>query len=126
MLRVFHVVVVATLVLAAADVYRIKFESIRQAQQVAKLRAEIRGERDAIAALRAQWSELDRPERIENLARRHLSLKPVEVYQFDRLERLAERPIDIVPPGTRDPIGAIIESYGEDGVVTGTIRDGGR
>jgi hypothetical protein len=126
MLRLLHVAVVAILVLAAADVYRIKFESIREAEQVAKLRADIRRERDAIAALRAQWTELDRPERIQELARRHLALRPVEVDQFDRLDRLSERPIEIVPPGTRDPIGAIIESYADEGAVTGSVREPGR
>jgi hypothetical protein len=122
MLRLLHIVVAVVLVLAAADVYRIKFESTRQAEQVAKVRAEIRRERDAIAGLRARWAELDRPGRIEELARRHLPLKPIETYQFDQLDRLAERPIEIVPPGTRDPIGAIIESYAEEeGAATGSI-----
>ncbi len=75
---------IAALVLAAADVYKIKFESTRQAQRVAKLRMEIRRENDAIAALRAEWSKLDNPARIQALARRHLPLKPVEGHQFDR------------------------------------------
>ena len=38
MLRLLHVLVVAALVLAAADVYKIKFASTRQVVQVAKLR----------------------------------------------------------------------------------------
>ena len=81
-LRLLHIVVVAVLVLAAADVYEIKFGSTLEAQQVAKMRAEIRRERDAIAALRDQWTKLDNPERIEALTRRHLPLKPIEVYQI--------------------------------------------
>jgi cell division protein FtsL len=122
MLRLLHIIVAAVLVLAAADVYRIKFASTRQAEQVAKVRAEIRRERDAIAALRAQWTELDRPERIEQLARRHLPLKPIDIHQFDHLDHLPDRRIEIVPPGTRDPIGAIIESYAEEeGALTGSI-----
>ncbi len=120
-LRLLHVVVAAILVMAAADVYKIKFESTRQAEQVSKLRAEIRRERDAIAALRAEWTALDKPERIELLAHRHLALKPVDVYQFDRLDQLPDRPIQIVPPGTADPIGAIIESYGDEDSVTGSL-----
>jgi len=109
-LRLLHIVVVAVLVLAAADVYKIKFGSTLEAQQVAKMRAEIRHERDAIAALRAQWTKLESPERIEALTRRHLPLKPIEVYQLDKLEGLPARPPPIVPPGTADPIAAIIET----------------
>jgi len=121
MLRLLHIIVAAVLVLAAADVYKIKFESTRQAEQVSRMRGEIRRERDAVAALRAEWTRLDKPDRVEVLTQRHLALKPVEVYQFDRLDQLPDRPIQIVPPGTADPIGAIIESYGSDDSVTGSV-----
>ena len=64
MLRVLNSLVIAALVLAAAYVYKIKFESTLQAERASKLRAEIRRERDAIATLRAEWGELDSPNRI--------------------------------------------------------------
>lgn len=120
MLRLVHVLVVAALVFAAADVYKIKFNSTLQAERVAKLRAEIRRERDAIAGYRATWSELDNPERIQGLARRHLALKPVEITQYDKLDRLPERPPQIVPP-TDDPIAAVIDRD-RDPVLTGSVR----
>jgi hypothetical protein len=121
LLRLLHTIVVAILVLAAADVYKIKFDSTLQAEQAAKLRAEIRRERDAIAALRAEWTELDNPQRLEALTRRHLPLKPIDVAQFDKLDQLPVRPPQIVPPGPSDPIAAIIQNYGDDGGVTGSI-----
>ena len=65
MMRLLNICVIVALVLAAADVYKIKFESTRQAQRVAKLRMEIRREHDAIAALRAEWAKLDNPGRIQ-------------------------------------------------------------
>ena len=108
MMRLINICVIAALVLAAADVYKIKFESTRQAQRVAKLRTEIRRERDSIAALRAEWAKLDNPARIQDLARRHLSLKPTEVQQFDRLDNLPERPPALVPTEESDPIGTVI------------------
>ena len=115
LLRFLHIAVVAVLVLAAADVYKIKFDSTLQAQRVGKIRADIRRERDAIAALRAEFTRLDEPKRIEELARRHLPLKPIEVHQFDRLDRLPAQPAQLVPPGTLDPIGTVIQLYGSDG-----------
>ena len=36
--------------------------------------------------------ELENPARIQELAQRHLTLKPVEATQFDTLDRLPERP----------------------------------
>jgi cell division protein FtsL len=108
MMRLINICVIAALVLAAADVYKIKFESTSQAQRVAKLRTEIRREHDVIAALRAEWAKLDSPARIQDLARRHLSLKPTEAEQFDRLNALPERPPDLVPVDEPDPIGTVI------------------
>jgi len=108
MIRLINICVIAALFVAAAYVYKIKFESTQRAEQVAKLRTEIRREHDAIAALRAEWSRLDTPARIQELARRHLALKPIEQRQFDRLDQLPERPTPLVPAGVSDPIGFLI------------------
>jgi hypothetical protein len=126
MLRILNLVVIAALVLPAAYVYKIKFEATLQAERVSKLRAEIRRERDAIAILRAEWTQLDRPDRIQGLAQRHLKLRPVEVAQFDALNKLPERPVQLVPPGTADPIGAIIEIFADEEALTGSLPDPAR
>jgi len=121
--RLLHIVVLAALVLAAADVYKIKYESTLQAERVAKLRGEVRREEDMIATLRADWSKLDRPDRIQDLAQRHLTLKPLETRQYDTLDRLPERPVELVPAGTADPIGAIIETLADPDALTGSLPD---
>jgi hypothetical protein len=123
MLRILNIVVIAALVVPAAYVYKIKFEATLQAERVSKLRAETRRERDAIANLRAEWTQLDRPDRIQGLAQRHLKLRPVEVAQFDALDKLPERPVQLVPPGTADPIGAIIEIFADEEALTGSLPD---
>lgn len=108
MMRLLNICVIAALVLVAADLYKIKFESTRQAQRVAKLRLEIRREHDAIATLRAEWARLDNPARIQGLARRHLALQPTDVRQLDRLDNLPERRPELVPLDEPDPIGIMI------------------
>jgi hypothetical protein len=122
-MRLLHIFVVGMLVMAAAYVYRIKFEATVQAEQLAKLRGEIRRERDAIAALRAEWARLDNPTRIEGLARRHLPLRQIDPLQYDRLDALPERPPLLVPPDIEDPIGALIDRADE---TTGGIARGVR
>jgi hypothetical protein len=119
--RVINIVVIGALVLAAAYVYRIKFDSTVQAEHLAKLRAEVRRERDRIAALRAEWGELDNPARIEILAKRFLALKPVAPTQFDSLDRLPERPPDDAHAANEDPIGGMIGNLDPPETVTGTI-----
>jgi hypothetical protein len=127
MMRVLHIFIMAALVLAAADVYKIKFESTRQSQQLVKLRMDIRREQDAIAALRAEWSKLDNPSRIEELSHRHLSLRATEAQQYDRLDNLPQRPPALVPVEESDPIGAVI-AHPEvlDRSVTGSLARGRR
>ena len=118
-LRVTNIVVIGTLVLAAAYVYRIKFDSTLQAERLAKLRGELRHERDDIAALRAEWGQLDNPERIQALANRYLQLKPIAPTQFDTLDRLPDRPPQSATADGKDPIAGMIENLAEP-AATGT------
>jgi hypothetical protein len=109
-MRLIHLLVIGALVFAAAYVYRIKMESTVRTERVLRLHAEIREQRDAIAALRAEWTKLDAPLRLQGLAERHLPLKPVTATQYDSLKNLPERPPNFVKPGDPDPIGAMIET----------------
>ncbi|HXZ45328.1 MAG TPA: hypothetical protein VEH02_01190 [Pseudolabrys sp.] len=96
-MRLLNILVIGALIMAASYVYKIKFDSTLQAERVAKLRGELRHERNAIAILRAEWAKLDTPGRIQGLADRHLDLRPVETTQFDSLDRLPERPPAVAP-----------------------------
>jgi hypothetical protein len=119
--RLLNLLVIGALVFAAAYVYRIKFDSTLQAERLAKLRAELRHERDKIAGLRAKWGELDNPARIEELAKRFLKLKPVAATQYDKLDHLPDQPPDYMRPGAKDPIGGMIENLEEPVAVTGSL-----
>jgi hypothetical protein len=112
-LRILNLVVIGMLILAAAYVYRIKFDSTVQAERLAKMRSQVRKERDTIAALRAEWGELDNPARIEELAKRYLPLTLVAPTQFDSLDHLPDRPPQIIESDGADPIGVMIENLEE-------------
>ena len=114
--------VLGALVLAAADVYKIKFESTlrgragRQAAQRNPARA------GRIAALRAEWAKLDNPARIQELAQRHLDAAAGRGdASSTRSTDLPERPPELVPPGTADPIGAVIETLPTSTRSTGSV-----
>jgi hypothetical protein len=107
-MRLLNILVIGALILAASFVYKIKFDSTLQAERVAKLRGELARERNAIAILRAEWGKLDTPGRVQGLADRHLALQPVKSTQFDRLNRLPERPPATVSQPGNDPIGAML------------------
>ena len=125
-MRLLNIMVIGALILASSFVYKIKFDSTLQAERVGKIASEVRRERNAVATLRAEWARLDSPGRIEGLASRHLVLKPIAPTQFDNLERLPERPPQIVQPKTDDPIGAMIAPNNSKSDATGSIPQGGR
>jgi hypothetical protein len=114
-MRLLNLCVVGLLVVAAAYVYEIKFESTLRAERIAKMRSDAQRERDAIAALRAEWATLENPARLQGLARRHLQLRPADATQYDSLDRLPERPPVIVQPAPKD---AMARAGGPD--VTGS------
>jgi cell division protein FtsL len=116
-MRLLNILVIAALIVAASVVYKIKFDSTLQAEKVAKLRGQIRAERNAIASLHAEWAKLSTPARIQGLAERHLKLQPVKPTQFSDLEHLPDRPPQVAPPANDDLIGAMLA----DPNVTGSV-----
>lgn len=131
-MRFVHLFVICALIFGAAYVYRIKMESAVRTENVLRLRADIRKQREAIASLRAEWAKLDSPKRLQELASRHLSLRPIEATQYDSLKNLPPRPPSFGKPGDPDPIGTMIESVdlealaaaaSEDTPVTGSVPE---
>ncbi len=118
-MRIVHLFVICALIFAASYVYRIKMESTVRTERVLKLRADIREQRDAIAALKAEWAKLESPRRLQELASRHLSLRPVEATQYDSLKNLPPRPPSFVKPGDPDPIGTMIDSVDKESLASG-------
>lgn len=118
--RVINLIVISVMILAAAYVYRIKFDSTVQAERLAKIRSEVRRARDTIAELRAEWSQLDNPARIEGLTKHYLQLKPITPTQFDSLDKLPDRPPEVFRRDSPDPIGAAIEML-EEPETTGSL-----
>ena len=112
-MRLLHLMVIGTLLFAAAYVYRIKMESTVRTGRVMQLRADLRNEREAIAALRAEWSRLDNPARLQALAQRHTSLRRMDATQFDALANLPAKPAPLKPEPA-DPIGAMIDETDSD------------
>lgn len=81
-MRVFNLLLAGALAALVYTIYGLKHESRELGQRIAEVKLSIRAERDAVAVLRAEWSHLNRPKRIERLARKHLGLKPLKAKQF--------------------------------------------
>jgi hypothetical protein len=106
LIRFIHLIVICGLIASAGYAYSIKYETLYDAEQVAKLKAQAQKERDAIAVLRAEWHLLNRPDRLQAAADRHLDLQQLGIQQLARLSDLPERQ----PRG--DEIGRKLEALG--------------
>ncbi len=56
---------------------------------------QIHRDREAVHVLRAEWSYLNRPERIARLAERHLQMMPLTAPNISRISALPPRPEDM-------------------------------
>ena len=122
-MRLLNFCLVALLVVATAYVYEIKFEATQRYTKVVEMRKEVRRQRDAIAALRAEYARLENPARLEKLAQRFLSLRPADLSQFVSLDGLPERPPEL-PPASREPLSAKKEV--DEDAPTASIPQGAR
>jgi cell division protein FtsL len=94
MLRFVNICLVLGLVAIAYVIYQVKYESRALDAEIVTLGKQIDEERDAIAVLRAEWSLLNRPERIERLAQKYLKLAPAKPVQLVTVESVTDRDFD--------------------------------
>ncbi len=106
MIRFLNVVAICALVGSAVYAYSIKYDTMLQAEQVNKLKNQIRAERDSIGILKAEWAHLSRPERIQVLADKHLDLQTLPINHIVKAESLPERAAKV------DSIGRKLEALG--------------
>ncbi|MET0301853.1 MAG: hypothetical protein ABW010_04385 [Methyloceanibacter sp.] len=94
MLRFINICLVLGLVALACVIYQVKYQAKGLDAEIKALNGQIDEERDAIAVLRAEWSLLNRPERIERLAQKHLKLAPAKPVQIVTLDKVTDRDFD--------------------------------
>lgn len=86
MIKLLHVAAIGALVSSAFYAYTIKYDTTLHGEQLTKLKAKAQKEREAIAVLKAEWQYLNRPDRIQALSDKHLSLRPLAVAQVVRVQ----------------------------------------
>jgi cell division protein FtsL len=91
MLRFVNICLFLGLVALAYVIYQVKYEARTLDERIVVLRKQIDDERDSLAVLRAEWSLLNRPERIERLAKKYLKLAPVRPQQLVILDEVTDR-----------------------------------
>jgi len=96
--RYFNLVLLIVTIAGAMVTYAMKHRAELAADHVASLRAEIAREKEALTMLRAEWSVLDQPARLQNLVARYadfLKLAPLDVRQIATLSDVPLKPIQM-------------------------------
>ena len=127
MFRTSDIVLIAVMVSAAALTYKTKREAEEQLASVQKIEAQIRYEEDTIDLLKADWSLLTQPSRLQKLAeiyKSQLALEPVNARQIVGLDDLPAKPVNIEDLSSQR-LGGMADNSGKtsgkDPVVTGGI-----
>lgn len=94
MLRFVNICLVLGLVALAYGIYQVKYQARGLDAEIGALGKRIDDERDAIAVLRAEWSLLNRPERIDRLAQKYLKVAPAKPLQLVTLDTVTNRDFD--------------------------------
>ncbi|NBN63365.1 hypothetical protein GWI72_01825 [Microvirga tunisiensis] len=113
MVRYLNLIFVIAVVIGAAVVFDMKMAAERSAERVAELKRQIVEERDAIRVLRAEWSILNQPDRLQGLVERYgeyLQLQPLDPKQIVKIEDLPVKPVMLEPIGEADPLGGFAAS----------------
>ena len=95
MLRMLNFLLIGLMLVGAGVVYDLKYEAERATSRVSKITRKIDAERDAIATLKAEWSLLNQPKRLQDLTQRYrsyLELDPLDPTQIGTLDDIPFKP----------------------------------
>lgn len=94
MFRIFNAALLIVMATAAAITYAMKHQAEIAADKVARIEREIAREKDAIQLLRAEWSVLSQPGRLQGVAEKYqeyFQLSPFSPAQIATVEEIPLR-----------------------------------
>jgi cell division protein FtsL len=113
LLRFLNACLVITALVSAFILYSLEHATRRTEREIAKAQAQIAQDRETIKLLTAEWSNLTRPERLQQLAEHYLDLKKITADQFiaerDIAARVPAEPQVKLEEKGKDTIGDILK-----------------
>ena len=110
MIRLGTLLWLALVAVAGFSVFKVSYRVQAQEQELTRLDRQIQRDRDEIQVLHAEWAHLNEPDRLGELAKRHLDLAPVTGIQIVRFDALPQRQAATVDEAARsaDPIQSLL------------------
>jgi hypothetical protein len=129
MIRTLDIIMIGVLIAGAGYTFKVKHDAEQAVARVESLETRIRLEREAIDILKADWSLLTSPDRLEALIKRHqeeLGLEPLSPRQIVTIDKIPQRQPDLLPidgegtaPDRRDAEAEVPEEA--DRTLTGSV-----
>jgi hypothetical protein len=98
MIRLSTLIWLALAAAAGIGLFQVKYKVQSLEGDLGQINRQIVRDQEAIHVLAAEWSLLNEPARLGDLARRHLELAPFTATQLARLSDLPDRPAPLPPP----------------------------
>lgn len=120
MIRTFDLLLIGAMAAAATVTYQIKHHTDNKLEEVRRLEAEIKLEKDTIDLLKADWALLTQPNRLERLLKVYgaeLDLQPTAPDQL-------ARPVELPMPRDQLPKPEVAEGEKPDDPVSDLITTG--
>lgn len=117
--RIINLILVAVVIVGALITYDMKRKAEHAADRVASLEREIAAEKDRIAMLKAQWSVLTQPGRLQAIVEQHkdtFKLAPFSATQVATIGEIPMRPVG----GGEDQVQELLARMGIEGALGGT------
>lgn len=121
MMRTIDIILIAIMLVAATVTYKIKHDAEKQVVEIKKIQRQIAFEKDTINLLKADWSLMTQPNRLQRLSdiyQTQLKLQPVDVTQiglFDDIPLKQADDIEKLIGGSADLVASV------DTLSTGSI-----
>lgn len=82
MIRALNIVLVLAVIGLSIGLYDIKYRAEVAETKATKIQRDIASEQESIRVLRAEWSYLNQPQRMQELAKRYMKLEPLQPAQI--------------------------------------------
>ena len=89
MIRKTELIWISLAAFAGASLFHTSYRVQALTDEISSLEHEITSEQDGIQVLKAEWSFLNDPVRLEQLTAAHLTLKPITVQQISTIDMLS-------------------------------------
>ena len=94
MIRIVNIVALAITVLFAFGLYKLKYNISVSEDRLGQLQTQIEQEQEELRVLKAEWSHLNRPERIQKLTEKFLKLGPLDPGQIAEIKDIPFNPVN--------------------------------